>query len=54
MNTSTHPPTKSANWGGRVLSLSLALALMLALLPMAPASADDPPRAHPALLQLAE
>jgi len=46
---------KSVNWGGRALSLLLALALTLTLTPALPSWADnDPPRAHPALLQLAE
>jgi serine protease AprX len=50
----TNGPTKSVNWGGRALSLLLALTLVLALVPVLPSWADnDPPRAHPALLQLA-
>ncbi len=51
----TNGPTKSVNWGGRALSLLLALTLVLAFVPVLPSWADnDPPRAHPALLQLAE
>ena len=55
MNIKIKPPAQSANWGGRALSLGVALALLFALIPMVPAAAnDDPPRAHPALLRMAQ